>query len=158
LDEQGNILHNETIFPHPPQKESSKAKSKLAQLVQAYKIEAMAIGDGTAGRETENLVKNIHFDREVAVFSVREDGASIYSASSIARKEFPEFDVTVRGAISIGRRLMDPLAELVKIDPKSVGVGQYQHEVNQNELKSALDDVVVSSVNAVGVDVNTASA
>ncbi len=158
LDEQGNILHNETIFPHPPQKESSKAKSKLAQLVQAYKIEAMAIGDGTAGRETESLVKNIHFDREVAVFSVREDGASIYSASSIARKEFPEFDVTVRGAISIGRRLMDPLAELVKIDPKSVGVGQYQHEVNQNELKSALDDVVVSSVNAVGVDVNTASA
>lgn len=158
LDEQGNILHNETIFPHPPQKEASKAKSKLAQLVQAYKIEAMAIGDGTAGRETENLVKNIHFDREVAVFSVREDGASIYSASTIARKEFPEYDVTVRGAISIGRRLMDPLAELVKIDPKSVGVGQYQHEVNQTELKSALDDVVVSSVNAVGVDVNTASA
>jgi len=158
LDAQGNIEHNETIFPHPPQKEASKAKSKLAQLVQAYKIEAIAIGDGTAGRETENLIKQIHFDREVAVFSVREDGASIYSASTIARKEFPSYDVTVRGAISIGRRLMDPLAELVKIDPKSVGVGQYQHEVNQTNLKTALDDVVISSVNAVGVDVNTASA
>lgn len=157
LDEQGNLLHNETIFPHPPQKEASKAKSKLAQLVQSYKIEAIAIGDGTAGRETEDLVKHIHFDRDVAVFVVREDGASIYSASSIARKEFPQYDVTVRGAISIGRRLMDPLAELVKIDPKSVGVGQYQHEVNQTDLKSALDDVVVSSVNAVGVDINTAS-
>ncbi len=158
LDEQGNIEHNETIFPHPPQKEASKAKSKLAQLVQAYRIDALAIGDGTAGRETESLVKQIQFDREVAVFAVREDGASIYSASSIARKEFPQYDVTVRGAISIGRRLMDPLAELVKIDPKSVGVGQYQHEVNQSHLKTALDDVVISSVNAVGVDINTASA
>lgn len=158
LDEQGNLEHNETIFPHAPQNELSKAKSKLAQLVQAYKIEAIAIGDGTAGRETERMVKAIHFDRELEVFAVREDGASIYSASTIARKEFPQFDVTVRGAISIGRRLMDPLAELVKIDPKSVGVGQYQHEVNQTSLKNALDDVVVSSVNAVGVDVNTASA
>lgn len=157
LDGQGNLLHNETIFPHPPQKELSKSKSKLAQLIQAYQIEAIAIGDGTAGRETESMVKHIHFDRDVHVFVVREDGASIYSASSIARKEFPQYDVTVRGAISIGRRLMDPLSELVKIDPKSVGVGQYQHEVNQTELKLALDDVVVSSVNAVGVDVNTAS-
>ncbi len=157
LDETGSLLTNATIFPHPPQKESGKGKSKLAQLVQAYKIEAIAIGDGTAGRETENLVKQIHFDRDLDVFSVNEDGASIYSASSIARKEFPDFDVTVRGAISIGRRLMDPLAELVKIDPKSVGVGQYQHEVNQHRLKESLDDVVVSCVNTVGVDLNTAS-
>jgi len=158
IDEKGNLLTNTTIFPHPPQKEMSKAKSKIAQLVQAYKIEAIAVGDGTAGRETENMVKHIRFDRDVAVFVVREDGASIYSASAIARKEFPDYDVTVRGAVSIGRRLMDPLAELVKIDPKSVGVGQYQHEVNQGELKKSLDDVVISSVNAVGVDVNTASA
>ncbi|XOV68917.1 MAG: Tex family protein [Fluviicola sp.] len=158
IDEKGNLLTNATIFPHPPQKEMSKAKSKIAQLVQAYKIDAIAVGDGTAGRETEQMVKHIHFDRDVAVFVVREDGASIYSASAIARKEFPDYDVTVRGAVSIGRRLMDPLAELVKIDPKSVGVGQYQHEVNQAELKKSLDDVVVSSVNAVGVDVNTASA
>ncbi|MCR9172909.1 MAG: RNA-binding transcriptional accessory protein [bacterium] len=158
IDEKGNLLTNTTIFPHPPQKEMSKAKSKIAQLVEAYKIEAIAVGDGTAGRETEQMVKHIRFDRDVAVFVVREDGASIYSASSIARKEFPDYDVTVRGAVSIGRRLMDPLAELVKIDPKSVGVGQYQHEVNQTALKKALDDVVVSSVNAVGVDVNTASA
>lgn len=158
IDENGKLLTNSTIFPHPPQKEMSKAKAKIAQLVQAYKIDAIAVGDGTAGRETEQMVKHIHFDRDVAVFIVREDGASIYSASAIARKEFPDYDVTVRGAVSIGRRLMDPLAELVKIDPKSVGVGQYQHEVNQTELKKSLDDVVVSSVNAVGVDVNTASA
>ena len=157
VDENGNLLTNTTIFPHPPQKEEAKAKAKLAQLVQAYKIDALAIGDGTAGRETENMVKHIHFDREVEVYVVREDGASIYSASSIARKEFPDYDVTVRGAVSIGRRLMDPLAELVKIDPKSVGVGQYQHEVNQTLLKETLDDVVVSCVNTVGVDVNTAS-
>ncbi len=157
LDETGSLLTNATIYPHPPQKDAAKAKAKLAQLVQAYKIEAIAIGDGTAGRETENLVKQIRFDRELAVFSVNEDGASIYSASSIARKEFPDYDVTVRGAISIGRRLMDPLAELVKIDPKSIGVGQYQHEVNQTKLKESLDDVVVSCVNTVGVDVNTAS-
>jgi uncharacterized protein len=157
LDENGSLLTNATIYPHPPQNESSKAKSKLAQMVQAYKIEAIAIGDGTAGRETERLIKGIRFDRDLEVFVVREDGASIYSASGIARKEFPDYDVTVRGAVSIGRRLMDPLAELVKIDPKSVGVGQYQHEVNQTMLKEALDDVVISSVNAVGVDVNTAS-
>lgn len=157
IDEMGNLLTNATIYPHPPQKESSKAQAKIAQLVQAYKMEAIAIGDGTAGRETERLIKSIRFDRDLEVFVVREDGASIYSASPIARKEFPDYDVTVRGAVSIGRRLMDPLAELVKIDPKSVGVGQYQHEVNQSSLKNALDDVVVSSVNAVGVDVNTAS-
>lgn len=157
VDENGQLLTNTTIFPHPPQKENSAAKSKLAQLVQAYKVEAIAIGDGTAGRETESLVKSIHFDRDLSVFVVREDGASIYSASSIARKEFPDYDVTVRGAVSIGRRLMDPLAELVKIDPKSLGVGSYQHEVNQMLLKTALDDVVISCVNAVGVDVNTAS-
>jgi len=157
LDEAGNLLTNTTIFPHPPQNDSKAAQAKLAQLVQAYKIDAIAIGDGTAGRETEYMVKKTHFDRDLTVFSVREDGASIYSASAIARKEFPDYDVTVRGAVSIGRRLMDPLAELVKIDPKSVGVGQYQHEVNQTFLKNALDDVIVSSVNAVGVDVNTSS-
>jgi len=157
LDEQGELLHNETIFPHPPQNEKSKASSKLAQLVSAYKIEALAIGDGTAGRETEDWVKHIRFDRDLQVFVVREDGASIYSASPVARKEFPNYDVTVRGAISIGRRLADPLSELVKIDPKSLGVGQYQHDVDQKKLKSSLDDVVVSAVNQVGVDVNTAS-
>ena len=139
------------------QKETEKAMSKLFQLVQAYKIDAIAIGDGTAGRETEALIKKVHFDRDLEVYVVNEDGASIYSASSIARKEFPDYDVTVRGSVSIGRRLMDPLAELVKIDPKSVGVGQYQHEVNQTLLKNALDDVVISCVNNVGVDLNTAS-
>ena len=157
LDESGQLLMNQTIYPHAPQNESSAAKSKLAQWVQAYKIDAIAIGDGTAGRETESLVKHVRFDRDVEVFVVREDGASIYSASSIARKEFPNYDVTVRGSVSIGRRLMDPLAELVKIDPKSIGVGQYQHEVNQTMLKDALDDVVISCVNSVGVDLNTAS-
>jgi uncharacterized protein len=157
LDESGELLMNQTIYPHAPQNENSAAKSKLAQWVQAYKIDAIAIGDGTAGRETESLVKHVRFDRELEVYVVREDGASIYSASSIARKEFPNYDVTVRGSVSIGRRLMDPLAELVKIDPKSIGVGQYQHEVNQTLLKDALDDVVVSCVNAVGVDLNTAS-
>jgi uncharacterized protein len=157
LDESGQLLMNQTIYPHAPQNESSAAKSKLAQWVQAYKIDAIAIGDGTAGRETESLVKHVRFDRDLEVFVVREDGASIYSASSIARKEFPNFDVTVRGSVSIGRRLMDPLAELVKIDPKSIGVGQYQHEVNQTLLKDSLDDVVISCVNTVGVDLNTAS-
>ncbi len=157
IDEAGNLISNATIYPHAPQNETSKAKAKLGQLVESYKIDAIAIGDGTAGRETEHLVKNTHFSREVQVFSVREDGASIYSASPIARKEFPDYDVTVRGSVSIGRRLMDPLAELVKIDPKSIGVGQYQHEVNQSQLKHALDDVVISCVNTVGVDVNTAS-
>lgn len=157
LDESGNLLTNATIYPHPPQNESSAAQAKIAQLVQAYKIEAIAIGDGTAGRETEAFIKKTRFDRDLEVYVVREDGASIYSASPIARKEFPDFDVTVRGSVSIGRRLMDPLAELVKIDAKSVGVGQYQHEVNQTQLKEALDDVVVSCVNTVGVDLNTAS-
>lgn len=157
LDESGDLLTNATIYPHPPQNESSAAQAKIAQLVQAYKIEVIAIGDGTAGRETESFIKRIRFDRDLEVYVVREDGASIYSASSIARKEFPDYDVTVRGSVSIGRRLMDPLSELVKIDPKSVGVGQYQHEVNQTLLKDALDDVVVSCVNAVGVDLNTAS-
>jgi uncharacterized protein len=157
LDESGELLMNQTIYPHAPQNEASTAKSKIAQWVQAYKIDAIAIGDGTGGRETETLVKHIRFDRDLEVFVVREDGASIYSASSIARKEFPNYDVTVRGSVSIGRRLMDPLAELVKIDPKSIGVGQYQHEVNQSSLKHALDDVVISCVNAVGVDLNTAS-
>ena len=157
LDESGELLTNVNIYPHAPQKDTEKAISKLFQLVQAYKIDAIAIGDGTAGRETEALIKKVHFDRDLEVYVVNEDGASIYSASSIARKEFPDFDVTVRGSVSIGRRLMDPLAELVKIDPKSVGVGQYQHEVNQTLLKNALDDVVVSCVNTVGVDLNTAS-
>ena len=157
LDESGNLLNNATIYPHPPQNENAKSQAKIAQLVQAYKIEVIAIGDGTAGRETESFIKRIRFDRDLDVYSVREDGASIYSASPIARKEFPDYDVTVRGSVSIGRRLMDPLAELVKIDPKSVGVGQYQHEVNQTQLKEALDDVIVSCVNAVGVDLNTAS-
>jgi uncharacterized protein len=157
LDESGNLLNNATIYPHPPQNEQNKSMTKIAQLVQAYKMDAIAIGDGTAGRETEALIKKIRFDRELEVFVVREDGASIYSASTVARKEFPDFDVTVRGSVSIGRRLMDPLAELVKIDPKSVGVGQYQHEVDQSLLKDALDDVVISCVNNVGVDLNTAS-
>ena len=157
LDESGSLLMNQTIYPHQPQNESAAAKAKIAQLVESYKIDAIAIGDGTAGRETEALIKHIRFNKEVEVYVVREDGASIYSASSIARKEFPDYDVTVRGSVSIGRRLMDPLAELVKIDPKSIGVGQYQHEVNQTLLKDALDDVVISAVNAVGVDLNTAS-
>lgn len=157
IDERGDLLTNTTIFPHPPQNDTAAAKAKIAQLVEAYKIDAIAIGDGTAGRETESFIKYVRFNRDVLVFSVREDGASIYSASPIARKEFPDYDVTVRGAVSIGRRLMDPLAELVKIDPKSVGVGQYQHEVNQTLLKEALDDVVISAVNTVGVDLNTAS-
>lgn len=157
IDEKGDLLTNVTIYPHAPQNEKDKSSSKIAQLVQAYKIDAIAIGDGTAGRETEFLIKKIRFDRDLDVFVVREDGASIYSASPIARKEFPDYDVTVRGAVSIGRRLMDPLSELVKIDPKSIGVGQYQHEVDQKLLKESLDDVVISAVNNVGVDVNVAS-
>ena len=154
LDEKGELLFNTTIFPHAPQNERDKSSAKLSQLVQMYKIEAIAIGDGTAGRETENLIRKVKFDRDLNVYIVREDGASIYSASAIARKEFPDFDVTVRGAVSIGRRLMDPLSELVKIDPKSIGVGQYQHEVDQKTLKNSLDDVVISAVNKVGVDLN----
>src|SRR5690554_1718222 len=157
LDEAGELLTNVTIYPHAPQKELDKAKSKIWQLVDAYKIDAIAIGNGTASRETEYMVKRINFKTEVAIFVVSEDGASVYSASSIARQEFPDYDVTVRGSVSIGRRLMDPLAELVKIDPKSIGVGQYQHEVDQKLLKESLDDVVISCVNEVGVNLNTAS-
>ena len=157
LDAQGNLLHNETIYPHQPQEEVKQAASKISSLVSLYQIEAIAIGNGTASRETEAFVKKLNYDRELKVFVVSEDGASIYSASKIARDEFPQYDVTVRGAISIGRRLLDPLAELVKIDPKSIGVGQYQHDVDQKKLKNSLDKVVESSVNMVGVNVNTAS-
>jgi len=157
IDQQGNLLHNETIYPHPPQSESGKAMSKVSNLVDTFKIDAIAIGNGTASRETESFVKHIRFNRDVRVYVVSEDGASIYSASAVAREEFPEFDVTVRGAVSIGRRLLDPLAELVKIDPKSIGVGQYQHDVDQTKLKSGLDQVVESCVNHVGVNLNTAS-
>lgn len=157
LDAQGNLLHNEAIFPHPPQNEKGKAAAKVSQLVATYAIDAIAIGNGTASRETEQFITNIRYDRKVQVFVVSENGASIYSASKIAREEFPEYDVTVRGAVSIGRRLMDPLAELVKIDPKSIGVGQYQHDVEQNALKKSLDQTVESCVNLVGVNVNTAS-
>jgi protein Tex len=157
LDAQGNLLHNETIYPHPPQVEVGQAIKKILFLVQAYKIEAISIGNGTASRETENFIRRIRFDEDLTVVVVNESGASVYSASDLARKEFPDYDVTVRGAVSIGRRLMDPLAELVKIDPKSIGVGQYQHDVDQNALQSSLVQVVESCVNLVGVDVNTAS-
>lgn len=157
LDETGNLLHNETIYPHPPQNEVRQSAHKVTSLVEAYKVEAIAIGNGTAGRETERFIQNLRYDRKVLVFSVNESGASIYSASKIARDEFPQYDITVRGAVSIGRRLMDPLAELVKIDPKSIGVGQYQHDVDQSKLKESLERVVESCVNKVGVNVNTAS-
>jgi len=157
LDRQGNLLHNENIYPHAPQREAGMAIKKIVSLVNAYKIEAIAIGNGTAGRETENMIRRIKFDRKLIAIMVNESGASVYSASKIAREEFPEYDVTVRGAVSIGRRLMDPLAELVKIDPKSIGVGQYQHDINQAALSKSLDDVVVSCVNSVGVEANTAS-
>lgn len=157
LDAQGTLLHNEAIYPHPPKSETALAGRKLVKLVEQYKIEAIAIGSGTASRETERFVTSQRYDREVQVFVVSEDGASIYSASKIARDEFPEYDVTVRGAVSIGRRLMDPLAELVKIDAKSIGVGQYQHDVDQSKLKASLDQTVESCVNLVGVNVNTAS-
>lgn len=157
LDAQGTLLHNEAIYPHPPKSETALAGRKLIKLVEQYKIEAIAIGNGTASRETERFVTSQRYDREVQVFVVSEDGASIYSASKIARDEFPEYDVTVRGAVSIGRRLMGPLAELVKIDAKSIGVGQYQHDVDQSKLKASLDQTVESCVNLVGVNVNTAS-
>lgn len=157
LDAQGNLLHNETIYPHAPQNQGSMAARKLTNMVETYNIQAIAVGNGTAGRETERFVINLHYDRKVQVFVVSEAGASIYSASKVAREEFPEYDVTVRGAISIGRRLMDPLAELVKIEPKSIGVGQYQHDVDQNLLQQSLDQVVESCVNKVGVNLNTAS-
>ncbi|MDD4645035.1 MAG: Tex family protein [Bacteroidales bacterium] len=158
LDKQGHLLHNETIFPHPPQRETSIAAKKIKSLVDAYKTEAIAIGNGTASRETEYFIKNyIRFERDIEVYVVSENGASVYSASDVAPEEFPEYDVTVRGSVSIGRRLMDPLAELVKIDPKSIGVGQYQHDVDQKKLQETLDQVVISSVNRVGVQVNTSS-
>ncbi|MDD2346038.1 MAG: Tex family protein, partial [Bacteroidales bacterium] len=157
LSPQGKLLHNETIYPHPPQNEQSQSKAKLARLVATYKVEAIAIGNGTAGRETEYFVKKTQFDRNVMAVVVNESGASIYSASAIAREEFPNYDITVRGAVSIGRRLMDPLAELVKIDPKSIGVGQYQHDVDQKSLQESLTETVESCVNKVGVELNTAS-
>ena len=157
LDAQGNLLHNETIYPHPPKNERKKAEIKIQHLVEAYNIDAISIGNGTASRETEEFITNIRYTKPVKVFVVSEDGASVYSASAVARAEFPEYDVTVRGAVSIGRRLMDPLAELVKIDPKSIGVGQYQHAVDQALLKKSLDQTVESCVNLLGVNVNTAS-
>lgn len=157
LDEYGNPIHNETIYPHAPQNQTILASKKITSLIEAYQIQAIAIGNGTASRETENFIKRLKFSTPLQVFIVSEDGASVYSASSLAREEFPHYDVTVRGAISIGRRLMDPLAELVKIDPKSIGVGQYQHDVNQTFLKEGLDQTVINAVNRIGVDVNTAS-
>lgn len=157
LDAQGNLLHNEAIFPHPPANERVQSIRAVSAMVEKYGIEVIAIGNGTAGRETEDFIKRVPLPDGVKVFSVSEDGASIYSASEVAREEFPEYDVTVRGAVSIGRRLMDPLAELVKIDPKSLGVGQYQHDVNQALLKEKLDNTVESCVNSVGVNLNTAS-
>ena len=157
LDEQGNFLHNSTIYPHPPQQEKDKSIQELKSLVNRFDIEAIAIGNGTAGRESEQLIREIDFGKQVSIFMVNESGASIYSASEVAREEFPDEDVTVRGAISIGRRLLDPLSELVKIDAKSIGVGQYQHDVSQTKLKEELDKVVESCVNHVGVDLNTAS-
>lgn len=157
LDAQGNLLHNETIYPHPPKSEHALSNRKLTKLVEQYAIEAIAIGNGTASRETESFVTSLRYDRKLQVFVVSEDGASIYSASKTAREEFPDYDVTVRGAVSIGRRLMDPLAELVKIEAKSIGVGQYQHDVDQTALKKSLDQTVESCVNLVGVNLNTAS-
>ncbi|WP_077154487.1 Tex family protein [Bacteroides bouchesdurhonensis] len=157
LDAQGNLLHNENIYPHPPVSKTGEAASKLRKMVEAYQIEAISIGNGTASRETEDFINQQTFDRQIPVFVVSEQGASIYSASKTARDEFPDYDVTVRGAVSIGRRLMDPLAELVKIDPKSIGVGQYQHDVDQSKLKKALDQTVENCVNLVGVNLNTAS-
>lgn len=157
LDAQGNLLHNENIYPHPPVGKTKEAMRRLQKMLEAYRIEAIAIGDGTASRETESFVKSMRFYTDVQVFVVSEQGASIYSASKLAREEFPEYDVTVRGAVSIARRLMDPLAELVKIEPKSIGVGQYQHDVDQGKLKRSLDQTVVNCVNQVGVNLNTAS-
>jgi len=157
LTAQGELLNNETIYPHAPQKEQGIAKKKIAGLVEQYKLDAIAIGNGTASRETERLIKSIRFNRKVNVYIVNEAGASVYSASKVARKEFPEYDVTVRGAVSIGRRLIDPLSELVKIEPQSIGVGQYQHDVDQKSLKEKLDKTVINVVNNVGVDLNTSS-
>jgi uncharacterized protein len=157
LNEQGQLLHNDTIYPHPPNHEVKEAEKKLRTLVNAYKVEVIAVGNGTAGRETEMFIRHIRFDRDILALMVNESGASVYSASKVARDEFPDYDVTVRGAVSIGRRLMDPLAELVKIDPKSIGVGQYQHDVDQKALTDSLTRTVELCVNAVGVELNTAS-
>ncbi len=157
LDEQGNLLHNDTIYPTPPKSETTLAAKKITHLIEVYKIDAIALGNGTASRETEHFLSSLRYNRDVKVFVVSEDGASIYSASKLAREEFPDKDVTVRGAVSIGRRLLDPLAELVKIDPKSIGVGQYQHDVDQTKLKKSLEFTVESCVNSVGVNLNTAS-
>ncbi|MBR5652366.1 MAG: RNA-binding transcriptional accessory protein [Bacteroidales bacterium] len=157
LNKNGKLLHNDTIYPHPPEPKIPESINKILNMVEMYDIDAIAIGNGTAGRETENFIKRIRFPKDIVAVMVNESGASVYSASKIARDEFPEYDVTVRGSVSIGRRLIDPLAELVKIDPKSIGVGQYQHDVNQTELQKCLQSVVDSCVNAVGVDVNTAS-
>ncbi len=157
LDEKGDLLYNETIFPHQPQNETAMAMKKIRSMVNAYNIDAISIGNGTASRETEFFIKKIAFDKPVQVFIVSEAGASVYSASKIAREEFPNYDVTVRGSVSIGRRLSDPLAELVKIDPKAIGVGQYQHDVDQNKLKEELDNTVIRCVNSVGININTAS-
>jgi uncharacterized protein len=157
LDEKGDLLNNETVYPHAPQNDTAMAMKKIRSIVNAYNIEAISIGNGTASRETEFFIKKIAFDKPVKVFVVSEAGASVYSASKIAREEFPNYDVTVRGSVSIGRRLSDPLAELVKIDPKSIGVGQYQHDVDQTKLQSALDSTVMSCVNSVGININTAS-
>lgn len=156
LNENGDLLHNDTIFPHAPQKDTKLASHKIASLTDAYKVDVIAIGNGTAGKETDTFVRRLHFKKDIKAIMVNESGASVYSASKVAREEFPEYDVTVRGAVSIGRRLIDPLSELVKIDPKSIGVGQYQHDVDQNKLTQSLDEVVMSCVNAVGVDINTA--
>ena len=157
LDENGTLIHNQNIYPHPPRSETEMAMKQIKTLVNSFKIDAIAIGNGTASRETEFMIKRIRFDRDVKAFVVSEDGASVYSASDLAREEFPEYDVTVRGTVSIGRRLMDPLAELVKIDPKAIGVGQYQHDVDQAKLKHSLDEVTINCVNKVGVNINTAS-
>lgn len=157
LDEEGNLMHNATIYPHPPHKEFVQASKKIQSLINQYKIDAISIGNGTAGRETEDLIRSIRFDRDLIALMVNESGASVYSASKVAREEFPDYDITVRGAVSIGRRLQDPLAELVKIEPRSIGVGQYQHDVDQKELEKSLSDTVVSCVNQVGVEVNMAS-
>ncbi len=157
LNEFGTLIHNETIYPHPPQNDRKQAAAKIRYLVSAYKIDVIAIGNGTAGRETEDFIKSIAFDRKITAVMVNESGASVYSASQIARDEFPDYDITVRGAVSIGRRLMDPLAELVKIDPKTIGVGQYQHDVNLKLLGEELNSVEERCVSAVGVELNTAS-
>ncbi|HNU48550.1 MAG TPA: helix-hairpin-helix domain-containing protein, partial [Bacteroidia bacterium] len=157
LDKNGRLLHNETIYPHPPQSQQKIASNKISTLVSQYKIDAIAIGDGTAGRETGTFIQRLRFDRKIQVFMVNEDGASVYSATAEARKEFPEYDVTVRGAVSIGRRLMDPLAELIKINPRSLGIGQYQHEIDEMMLNSALDQTIEHCVNTVGVNLETAS-